>query len=219
MAYQSSRKGCFKCGNLGHIAENCTSQERLCYNCRQPGHESSACPSPRTVAAKQCYSCGGVGHIQADCPSLRLQGGNQKCYNCGRFGHFARNCPNVAGGTFASRAPPPGRALNTSTLPPVKCYRCGGPNHMARDCLAAPGTLVEGGAPAGGNPYKSKTCYKFPRLLGTALKTRTTLADRCLNFVARSILSAVLVRQLRERSAELQMKLVMDRRMMLTLLT
>lgn len=81
MAYQFSRKGCFKCGNrrffyhyhffffpnldiVGHIAENCTSEQRLCYNCRQPGHESSACSSPRTVSTKQCYSCGGVGHIQ-----------------------------------------------------------------------------------------------------------------------------------------------------------
>lgn len=68
---------------VGHIAENCTSEQRLCYNCRQPGHESAACPSPRSVAAKQCYSCGGVGHIQAECPSLRLNSGNgsgQKCY-------------------------------------------------------------------------------------------------------------------------------------------
>ncbi|TBU46005.1 hypothetical protein BD309DRAFT_666337 [Dichomitus squalens] len=80
MAYQFSRKGCFKCGNLGHIAENCSSEQRLCYNCRQPGHESAACPQPRSVAAKQCYSCGGVGHIQAECPSLRLQNSGQKCY-------------------------------------------------------------------------------------------------------------------------------------------
>ena len=50
--------------SVGHIAENCSSEQRLCYNCRQPGHESAACPSPRSVAAKQCYSCGGVGHIQ-----------------------------------------------------------------------------------------------------------------------------------------------------------
>ncbi len=177
MAFQISRKGCFKCGNrtlipqssvfftayrshicflVGHIAENCTSEQRLCYNCRQPGHESSACPAPRTFSGKQCYSCGGVGHIQAECPNLRVQqaSGSGKCYvsvplfywtsnnpftlrkTCGRFGHFARNCTGgpagVAGSAFASRAPPPGRALNTSTLPPVKCYRCGGPNHMAR---------------------------------------------------------------------------------------
>ncbi|KAI0065766.1 hypothetical protein BV25DRAFT_1798107 [Artomyces pyxidatus] len=131
MAFQISRKGCFKCGNLGHIAENCSSEERLCYNCRQPGHESSACPEPRTVSTKQCYSCGGVGHIQAECPTLRVQGGAQKCYNCGRPGHIARLCPNGAeGGGF--RAPPPGRSLNTAGLPPVKCYRCGGPNHMAK---------------------------------------------------------------------------------------
>lgn len=134
---------------VGHIADNCTSDQRLCYNCRQPGHELSACPSPRTVASKQCYSCGGVGHIQAECPSLRLQGG-VKCYvssahlllpiyvylisfeqNCGRFGHISRMCPG-AGAGFASRAPPPGRGLNTSALPPVKCYRCGGPNHLAK---------------------------------------------------------------------------------------
>ena len=65
---------------MGHIAENCSSEQRLCYNCRQPGHESAACPQPRSVAAKQCYSCGGVGHIQAECPSLRLQNSGQKCY-------------------------------------------------------------------------------------------------------------------------------------------
>ncbi|KAK1925508.1 hypothetical protein DB88DRAFT_198211 [Papiliotrema laurentii] len=29
-----SRQGCFKCGNLGHIAENCQAPGRLCYNCR-----------------------------------------------------------------------------------------------------------------------------------------------------------------------------------------
>jgi hypothetical protein len=38
---------------VGHIAEACSSSERLCYNCRQPGHESAACPSPRTTTAKQ----------------------------------------------------------------------------------------------------------------------------------------------------------------------
>ncbi|KAI3612363.1 zinc knuckle domain protein [Moniliophthora roreri] len=120
MAYQFSRKGCFKCGNLGHIAEN------------------------------------------SECPSLRIQqGSNQKCYNCGRFGHIARACTSGAGGAFASRAPPPGRALNTSTLPPVKCYRCGGPNHMARDCLAAPGTSVTDNTPTGPSAAnKNKTCYK-----------------------------------------------------------
>ena len=51
---------------VGHIAENCSSEQRLCYNCRQPGHESSACSSPRSVSSKQCYSCGGVGESFTD---------------------------------------------------------------------------------------------------------------------------------------------------------
>ena len=36
-----SRRACYKCGNVGHYAEVCSSSERLCYNCKQPG-ESDA---------------------------------------------------------------------------------------------------------------------------------------------------------------------------------
>ncbi|KAF9381171.1 hypothetical protein CPB97_007918 [Podila verticillata] len=83
---------------VGHYASVCTEPERLCYNCKQSGHESNLCPMPRTSDAKQCYSCGGVGHIQADCPTIRLQrnaaAGGGRCYNCGMFGHMARNCRN-----------------------------------------------------------------------------------------------------------------------------
>jgi len=169
MSYSGyGKKGCYKCGDAGHIAESCPSTDRLCYNCRQPGHESSACPSPRTVNTKQCYGCGGVGHVQSDCATLKRGGGltgggggmGNKCYNCGRFGHIAKYCTSASG---VSRPPPPGRSLNTSTIPAVKCYRCGGLNHMAKDCLAAPGTtisdqtVVHGGA-GGGN--EGKTCYK-----------------------------------------------------------
>lgn len=32
-----SRRACYKCGNVGHYAEVCSSSERLCYNCKQPG--------------------------------------------------------------------------------------------------------------------------------------------------------------------------------------
>ncbi|KAJ3841459.1 hypothetical protein F5878DRAFT_669337 [Lentinula raphanica] len=131
MAYQFSRKGCFKCGNLGHIAENCSSEQRLCYNCRQPGHESSACPSPRTASAKQCYNCGGVGHIVGNNSHLVSNYLSSFCSrNCGRFGHIARVCPNgAAGGAFSAR---PGRGLNTSALPPIVCFKCGLLNHRAK---------------------------------------------------------------------------------------
>ena len=79
IAFLATRRNRFVRCPVGHIAENCASEQRLCYNCRQPGHESAACPQPRSVAAKQCYSCGGVGHIQAECPSLKQNSG-QKCY-------------------------------------------------------------------------------------------------------------------------------------------
>ncbi|KAH9989136.1 hypothetical protein BJV77DRAFT_698764 [Russula vinacea] len=200
MAYNIPRKGCFKCGNLGHIAENCTSQERLCYNCRKPGHESSACTEPRTVAAKQCYSCGGIGHIQAECPTLRLQGSNQKCYNCGILG-ILRACVRMrrrrgrAGLWFASRAPPPGRGLNMASLPPIKCYRCGGPNHMARDCLAPPYSVTED---MNGHKEPEETCYKCKapghlyRSLGIALRDASRLWKRRTIRGARSRIRMIL---------------------------
>ncbi|EEY18195.1 zinc finger protein GIS2 [Verticillium alfalfae VaMs.102] len=31
-----SRRACYKCGNVGHYAEVCSSAERLCYNCMTP---------------------------------------------------------------------------------------------------------------------------------------------------------------------------------------
>ncbi|KAI1822151.1 hypothetical protein F4861DRAFT_413347 [Xylaria intraflava] len=36
-----SRRACYKCGNVGHYAEVCSSAERLCYNCKQPGTSRS----------------------------------------------------------------------------------------------------------------------------------------------------------------------------------
>jgi hypothetical protein len=74
---------------------------------REPGHESTNCPKPRSTDGKQCYACGGVGelgrcarsalthitgHIKLDCPTARQFGGGaggppgQRCYTCGRFG-------------------------------------------------------------------------------------------------------------------------------------
>ncbi len=51
----STRRACYKCGNVGHYAEVCSSSERLCYNCKQPGHESNGCPHPRTTESQSIY--------------------------------------------------------------------------------------------------------------------------------------------------------------------
>ncbi|KIR24970.1 cellular nucleic acid-binding protein [Cryptococcus deuterogattii 99/473] len=121
-AVPGSRQGCFK----------------------EPGHESTNCPQPRSTDGKQCYACGGVGHVKSDCPSMRgAFGPGQKCFKCGRPGHLARECtvPGFVGafrgrggfgGAFGGRPRPPVNPDGT----PVKCYRCNGENHLARDCLA-----------------------------------------------------------------------------------
>ncbi|KAK9465181.1 zinc knuckle protein, partial [Lipomyces arxii] len=162
---------CFRCGNIGHFAEVCSSPERLCYNCKQPGHESNACPHPRTTETKQCYHCQGLGHVQADCPTLRMTGAliTGRCYSCGQPGHVARNCAAAFRGipmrTGIMQTIPymPGRAAT--------CYKCGGPNHYARDCQAQAMKCYACGklghisrdctAPNGG-PLSTagKTCYR-----------------------------------------------------------
>ncbi|SPO22312.1 related to GIS2 - Putative zinc finger protein, proposed to be involved in the RAS/cAMP signaling pathway [Ustilago trichophora] len=153
------RKGCY-------VLEG-----RRCFNCLQPGHESSSCEAPRTTETKQCYNCGGQGHIKQDCPSID----NSQCYGCGGKGHVKANCPSVGldkcygcGGTGHVKA-------NCATVKNggggfggvkggagVRCRRCNGPNHgvlsfansFARDCKASLPTNSNG-APA----RKPKTCY------------------------------------------------------------
>jgi len=46
-----SRRACYKCGNVGHYAEVCSSSERLCYNCKQPGMRHPQTPASLRVCA------------------------------------------------------------------------------------------------------------------------------------------------------------------------
>ncbi|CAK5275678.1 unnamed protein product [Mycena citricolor] len=160
MAYQFSRKGCFKCGNYypfhkwgilprAALRSNVSAiiVASLVTNLLLVRHLVRSLLSSATLAAESDT------YKVAECPSLRIQSG-QKCYvrpvNCGRFGHIARMCSGTSTGFF--RPPPPGRALNTDVFRSVKCYRCGGPNHMAKDCLAPASNDLA--------PGPKKTCYK-----------------------------------------------------------
>ncbi|WVQ73136.1 hypothetical protein IAR50_002700 [Cryptococcus sp. DSM 104548] len=128
-AIPGSRQGCFKCGNLGHVAVNCQAPARLCYNCREPGHESTACPKPRSTDGRQCYACGGVGHVKTQCVSAfrGVRGGRG---GFGPRGGFAGR--GAFGGGFGARP----RPTTNPDGSPITCYRCKGENHLARDCLA-----------------------------------------------------------------------------------
>ncbi|KAH8687669.1 hypothetical protein BGZ60DRAFT_465931 [Tricladium varicosporioides] len=166
-----SRRACYKCGNVGHYAEVCSSAER---------HESNGCPLPRTTEAKQCYHCQGLGHVQADCPTLRLSGAGTsgRCYNCGQPGHLARSCPSPAGpggpmpGVGRGLGGPRGgygggfapRGAFAGGPRPATCYKCGGMSstisimlfsiglgHISRDCTAPNGGPLN---------TAGKTCYQ-----------------------------------------------------------
>ncbi|GAV28261.1 hypothetical protein PMKS-001731 [Pichia membranifaciens] len=95
-------------------AEDCDQAERLCYNCKQPNHESKDCPLPKQTVQKQCYNCKEIGHVQSEC-SLPVRS-SQRCYTCGKFGHISKDC-------HASSK--------------LSCYKCGEANHFAKDCQAA----------------------------------------------------------------------------------
>ncbi|VVA40284.1 PREDICTED: cellular nucleic [Prunus dulcis] len=104
---------CFKCGELGHMARDCSGGS--CFKCGELGHMARDCSG-----GGPCFKCGELGHMARDC-----SGGS--CFKCGELGHMARNC--IGGGV---------------------CFKCGELGHMARDCN-------EGGSGGGGG---SDGCYQ-----------------------------------------------------------
>ena len=51
----------------GHDRRDCTYDERVCFNCKKPGHQLRGCPMPRATSRK-CFNCGQTGHMRAQCP-------------------------------------------------------------------------------------------------------------------------------------------------------
>jgi len=50
---------CFKCGILGHFANECRRGDR-CFKCGQKGHKAYECKREIT-----CYNCGEAGHLSS----------------------------------------------------------------------------------------------------------------------------------------------------------
>ena len=127
-----SRRACYKCGNVGHYAEVCSSAERLCYNCKFPRSVDEASltnwllQASNQVSINLCERLGLrpflrpksdrlIGHESNGCPLPRTTEAKQ-CYHCQGLGHVQADCPTLR----LSGAGTSGR-----------CYNCGQPGHLA----------------------------------------------------------------------------------------
>ncbi|KAM0044391.1 putative transcription factor interactor and regulator CCHC(Zn) family [Helianthus debilis subsp. tardiflorus] len=70
--------GCFKCGESGHMARDC----------------SKSCGGGGCYGGGDGYGGGGGGGGYGGGFG---GGGGDSCYNCGENGHFARDCPTGGG--------------------------------------------------------------------------------------------------------------------------
>ncbi|KAK4305063.1 hypothetical protein Pmani_023028 [Petrolisthes manimaculis] len=93
-------------------------RNRVCLQCRQPGHLVSECPQGGKELI--CYLCGSTEHKSRECTAKSKDNFvHATCFECGESGHIVRQCPNNPRGLY-----PNGGA----------CRECGSVEHLARDC-------------------------------------------------------------------------------------
>ena len=57
----------------GHTTSQCSLEHRICFQCREPGHESTHCPL--RYRDRTCGGCGQKGHISQGCPNREVSCG------------------------------------------------------------------------------------------------------------------------------------------------
>ncbi|PWA89373.1 putative N-acetyltransferase p20 [Artemisia annua] len=74
-------RGCYKCGEVGHIAKNCALG---CCKCGEVGHIARNCNQAGSDPRPRCTKCGDSGHIAKDCSALG-------CCLCGEVAHLGKD--------------------------------------------------------------------------------------------------------------------------------
>uniref|UniRef100_H2YPE2 RNA helicase n=1 Tax=Ciona savignyi TaxID=51511 RepID=H2YPE2_CIOSA len=108
----SRGKGCFKCGEEGHMSRECPKGGVF-----SPGGGGGG--------GRGCFKCGEEGHMSRECPKGGDSGGSKGCFKCGEEGHMSRECPQ-GGGIIIFQCAGGGRGSG--------CFKCGEEGHMSREC-------------------------------------------------------------------------------------
>lgn len=102
-------------------------EEKVCYNCREHGHNMSNCPKAVKDVEQGtgiCFKCGSTEHTSASC-KVKVKPGEfpyAKCFICGETGHLSKQCPDNPKGLY-----PMGGC----------CKECGSVEHYQKDCPEA----------------------------------------------------------------------------------